>query len=163
MNAVSPWWRQASSGGIVPFNFLFLFSWKDQRRFHIFLNQISAFLSKSHVENDNSKTKDNITYFKISAFLSKVSCRDMNAVSPWWRRAFSGGRARAASDRLLRPQLPGDPRFFSACCCCWGRPPEKLITELHIKSQCCGSGSGIRCLFDPGSGIGFFRISDPGY
>jgi hypothetical protein len=32
--------------------------------------------------------------------------------------------------------------------------------------QCCGSGSGIRCLFDPwtGSGIGFFpdRIPDLG-
>ncbi len=33
--------------------------------------------------------------------------------------------------------------------------------------QCCGSGSGIRYLFDPwirdpGSGIGFFRILDPG-
>jgi hypothetical protein len=32
--------------------------------------------------------------------------------------------------------------------------------------QCCGSGSGIRCLFDPwirdpGSEIGFFRIPDP--
>jgi hypothetical protein len=32
--------------------------------------------------------------------------------------------------------------------------------------QCCGSGSRIRCLFDPwiqdtGSGIGFFRIPDP--
>jgi hypothetical protein len=38
-----------------------------------------------------------------------------------------------------------------------------------MKKQCCGSGSGIRdrVLFDPwirdpGSGIGFFRIPDPG-
>jgi hypothetical protein len=33
-----------------------------------------------------------------------------------------------------------------------------LLILIH---QCCGSGSGIRCLFDPldpGSGIGFFRI-----
>jgi len=44
--------------------------------------EISAFLSKSHVENDNIKTKDDISYFEISAFFSKVSCRDMNAVSP---------------------------------------------------------------------------------
>ena len=31
--------------------------------------------------------------------------------------------------------------------------------------QCCGSGSGIRCLFDPwirDPGIGFFRIPDLG-
>jgi hypothetical protein len=42
-----------------------------------------------------------------------------------------------------------------------------FVTKLEIwKKQCCGSGSGIRCLFDPwirdpGSGIGFFRIPDP--
>jgi hypothetical protein len=49
-----------------------------------------------------------------------------------------------------------------------------IFISLHICTkdysryrQCCGSGSGIRCLFDPwildlGSGIGFFWIPDPG-
>ncbi len=43
-----------------------------------------------------------------------------------------------------------------------------LVGALSIalgEKQCCGSGSGIRCLFDPmdlGSGIGFFRIPDLG-
>jgi hypothetical protein len=52
--------------------------------------------------------------------------------------------------------------------------PIQLIEETSAyfgkcltKIQCCGSGSGIRCLFDPwirdpGSGMGFFRIPDPG-
>ncbi len=42
-----------------------------------------------------------------------------------------------------------------------------VIQNKFMKRQCCGSGSGIRCLYDPwlrdqGSGIGFFRILDPG-
>ncbi len=40
-----------------------------------------------------------------------------------------------------------------------------FLDRLRISWQCCGSGSGIRCLFwplDPGSGIGFFRIPDLG-
>ncbi len=112
------------------------------------------------VKNDNIKTKEDISNFE-SKFLHfyQKPLRDMNAVSPWWKQASSGGTARAASEKPLRSQLPCDPRFFSACCCCWVRPPEKPIIELHTKSQSCGSGSGIRCLFDPGSGIGF---SDPG-
>jgi hypothetical protein len=37
----------------------------------------------------------------------------------------------------------------------------------YCTGQCCGSGSGIRCIFDPwirdlGSGIDFFRIPDLG-
>ncbi len=55
--------------------------------------------------------------------------------------------------------------------------PPKLSTFVYPKfpkavlvncdPQCCGSGSGIRCLFDPwirdaGSEIGFFRIPDLG-
>jgi hypothetical protein len=42
-----------------------------------------------------------------------------------------------------------------------------VIQNKFMKRQCCGSGSVIRCLYDPwlrdqGSGIGFFRILDPG-
>jgi hypothetical protein len=45
-----------------------------------------------------------------------------------------------------------------ACCVLF------FIVVLQVcQRQCCGSGSGIRCLFDPGpgSGIGFFWIPDP--
>ncbi len=43
----------------------------------------------------------------------------------------------------------------------------RRTTRSRHYSQCCGSGSGIRCLFgpwirDPGSGIGFFRIPELG-
>jgi hypothetical protein len=45
-----------------------------------------------------------------------------------------------------------------------GKVKEK---NMEIFFRCCGSGSGIRCLFDPwiqdpGSGIGFFQIPDLG-
>jgi hypothetical protein len=43
---------------------------------------------------------------------------------------------------------------------------HRLVHSAYSSSQCCGSGSGIRCLFDPGpgSGIGFFfRIPDPNH
>jgi hypothetical protein len=40
------------------------------------------------------------------------------------------------------------------------------VRQNRLFLQCCGSGSGFRCLFDPcirdpGCGIGFFRIPDP--
>ncbi len=45
-------------------------------------------------------------------------------------------------------------------------PPIFVIgLQNATKNQCCGSGSGIRYLFDPwnpGSGIGFFRLPDIG-
>jgi hypothetical protein len=49
------------------------------------------------------------------------------------------------------------------------RATRNSAEALNLRvNQCCGSGSGtgIRCLFDPsirdlGSGIGFFRIPDP--
>jgi hypothetical protein len=42
-----------------------------------------------------------------------------------------------------------------------------LKINFFVQNQCCGSGSGIRdpvpfWPLDPGSGIGFFRIPDPG-
>ncbi len=57
----------------------------------------------------------------------------------------------------------------------WSSNTQSLVlkscinTDVLYQNQCCGSGSGIRCLFDPGSGSGiwnrFFsgsRISDSG-
>ncbi len=45
--------------------------------------------------------------------------------------------------------------------------PGLKINIMNSSNQCCGSGSGIRCLFDPGPGSGirnsfFCRIPDPG-
>ena len=86
MNAVSPWWRQASSGGTVSFNFLFFvlmrrtitqqeWQYQNQRRYQMFLKKISAFLSQAPWRHERRLTlmKAGVLWGQSSRSLWKTS------------------------------------------------------------------------------------------